>query len=91
MHYVGQQHRERQGWGKKDEAEQCVRLHVSMHECVHTSAFARFCRSAVGARTTRGLHPAVQMPEIRCQKSPPEATSDSQKNDELLSALRAVQ
>lgn len=62
MHYVGQQHRERQGWGKKDEAEQCVRLHVSMHECAHTSAFARFCGPAVGTRTSRGLHPAVQTP-----------------------------
>lgn len=34
LQYVGQQHRERQGWGKEDEAEESVRLCVGIYECV---------------------------------------------------------
>lgn len=40
MHYVGQQQRERQGWGNKNKAEECVKtVRVSMYECVHKSCF----------------------------------------------------
>ena len=34
LQYVGQQQRERQGWGKEDEAVESVRLCVCMSVCV---------------------------------------------------------
>lgn len=34
LQYVGQQHRERQGRGNENEAEECVRLCVGTSECM---------------------------------------------------------
>lgn len=74
MHYVGQQHRERQGWGNKDEAEERVRPSVCVCEPVFQVPSPLSQMSTHQVR--HSLHPAEQIQPPAAQTS----AQDSQEN-----------